>query len=77
MLNKMMFLIYYRKNNIPDVKMPIINTKPMTKLIARLIKLYNLPPELCSNLNKKRCEGVLQFLVHKRYVESSLSMLMP
>ncbi|KAK1123956.1 hypothetical protein K0M31_006985 [Melipona bicolor] len=62
------------KNNIPDVKMPIINTKPMTKLIARLIKLYNLPPELCSNLNKKRCEGVLQFLVHKRYVESSLSI---
>lgn len=55
--------------------MATTNTKPMTKLIARFIKLYNLPPELCSNLNKKRCEGGLQFLMYKRYVESSLSML--
>ncbi|XP_033311571.1 exonuclease mut-7 homolog isoform X2 [Bombus bifarius] len=61
------------KHNIPDVKMATTNTKPMTKLIARFIKVYNLPPELCSNLNKKRCEGGLQFLMYKRYVESSLS----
>ncbi|XP_017762785.1 PREDICTED: exonuclease mut-7 homolog isoform X2 [Eufriesea mexicana] len=61
------------KNNIPDVKMFTTNIKPMTKLIARFIKLYNLPPEFCPNLNKKRCEGALRFLIHKRYVEHSLS----
>lgn len=61
------------KNKIPDVKMSITNTKPMGKLIARFVKLYNLPSELCTNLNKKRCEGVLQYLIHKRYKEYSLS----
>ncbi|KAG9435663.1 exonuclease mut-7 isoform X1 [Apis mellifera carnica] len=61
------------KNKIPDVKMSITNTKPMGKLIARFVKLYNLPSELCINLNKKRCEGVLQYLIHKRYKEYSLS----
>lgn len=46
----------------------------MTKLIARFVKLYNFPPEVCPNVNKKRSAGALQFLVQKRYVEGSLSM---
>ncbi|KOC63420.1 putative exonuclease mut-7 like protein [Habropoda laboriosa] len=61
------------KNNIPDIKIPTSQTRPMIKLIARLVKLYNLPPQCCPNLNKKRCEGALQFLIHKRYVDCSLS----
>lgn len=47
----------------------------MTKLIARFVKLYNLPPEMCPNLNRKRNEGALQFLIHKRYDDGSLSKL--
>ncbi|CAK9829011.1 Exonuclease mut-7 homolog [Anthophora retusa] len=61
------------ENNIPYIKMPTSQTRPMIKLIARLLKLYNLPPQCCPNLNKKRCEGALQFLIHKRYVDGSLS----
>lgn len=45
----------------------------MTKLIARLIKQHNLPPELAPHLNTKRSEGAIQFLLHKRYVNGSLS----
>lgn len=47
----------------------------MTKLIARFAKLYNLPPEMCPNLNRRRNEGALQFLIHKRYDDGSLSKL--
>ncbi|XP_076386232.1 exonuclease mut-7 homolog isoform X2 [Megachile rotundata] len=61
------------KKNIQHVNMSTTQIKPMTKLIARLVKLYNLPPEFCPNLNRKRCEGALQFLIHKRYVDGSLS----
>lgn len=45
----------------------------MTKLIARLIKQYNLSPDLAPHLNTKRSEGAIQFLIHKRYVDGSLS----
>lgn len=45
----------------------------MTKLIARLIKQYDLSPDLCPHLNIKRSEGAIQFLIHKRYVDGSLS----
>lgn len=66
--------MYYREKNIPDVKISTKLTRPMTKLIARYVKLYNLSPEICQNLNKRRSEGVLHFLIHKRYTDCSLSM---
>ncbi|XP_035736310.1 exonuclease mut-7 homolog isoform X1 [Vespa mandarinia] len=64
---------YIETNNIPDVKIGTIQIRPMTKLIARFAKLYNLPPELCPNLNRRRNEGALQFLIHKRYGDGSLN----
>ncbi|KAF7381207.1 hypothetical protein HZH68_016082 [Vespula germanica] len=64
---------YIETNNIPDVKIGTIQIRPMTKLIARFAKLYNLPPELCPNLNRRRNEGALQFLIHKRYDDGSLN----
>lgn len=33
--------------------------------------MFNLPPETSPCLNKKRNEGALQFLLHKRFVENS------
>ncbi|XP_076171130.1 exonuclease mut-7 homolog isoform X2 [Ptiloglossa arizonensis] len=62
-----------QEKNIPDVKISTKLTRPMTKLIARYVKLYNLSPEICQNLNKRRSEGVLHFLIHKRYTDCSLS----
>ncbi|XP_011870330.1 PREDICTED: uncharacterized protein LOC105563381 isoform X2 [Vollenhovia emeryi] len=60
-------------NDIPDVKISLTQVRPITKLIARLIKQYNLSPDVCPHLNTKRNEGALQFLIHKRYVDGSLN----
>ncbi|XP_031776933.1 exonuclease mut-7 homolog [Nasonia vitripennis] len=65
---------YIIDNNIPDVKISTLQHKPISKLVARLAKLYNLPPEACPFLHKKRGEGALQFLVYKRYVDGSFSV---
>ncbi|XP_076248872.1 exonuclease mut-7 homolog [Calliopsis andreniformis] len=60
-------------HKIPDVKISTVQTKPIAKLVTRLVKLYNFPPEICPNVNKKRSEGILNFLIHKRYVDGSLN----
>lgn len=59
--------------DIPEVKWDKLHYKPWRKLIARLIKMFNLPSEISPNLNKKRNEGALQFLFHKRFVERTFS----
>nr|XP_031846660.1 exonuclease mut-7 homolog isoform X2 [Nomia melanderi] len=60
--------------NIPDIKISTTEIKPMTKLIVRFVKLYNLPSEICQNVNKKRSTGALRFLIYKRYTDYSLSL---
>ncbi|XP_043248920.1 exonuclease mut-7 homolog isoform X1 [Colletes gigas] len=62
-----------QERNIPDVKISTTQKKPMIKLISRFIKLYNLPPDFCQNLNKKRSKGALHFLMYKRYTDGSLN----
>ncbi|XP_078040798.1 exonuclease mut-7 homolog isoform X2 [Augochlora pura] len=59
--------------NIPDIKISTVNTKPIVKLVARFVKLHNLPQNICQNVNNKRNEGALHFLIHKRYDDYSLS----
>lgn len=61
----------FSKLDVPDVKWDKLHSKPFRKLIARLIKMFNLPPDIAPFLNKKRNEGALQFLFHKRFVERS------
>ncbi|KAK7874023.1 hypothetical protein R5R35_013427 [Gryllus longicercus] len=60
------------KYDIPDAKKSKMLYKPLGKLVARLMKIYNLPRDLAPNLNRKRNEGALQFLVYKRYVQHTL-----
>ncbi|EFN66105.1 Probable exonuclease mut-7-like protein [Camponotus floridanus] len=62
------------ENDIPEVKISLTQVRPITKLVARLIKQYNLSPDVCPHLNTKRNEGALQFLIHKRYVDGSLNV---
>ncbi|XP_066592164.1 exonuclease mut-7 homolog [Prorops nasuta] len=64
---------YISEYNVPDVKMSTSQVRPLTKLIARLVKLYKLPQNVCPNLNQKRNEGALQFMIYKRYVDGTLS----
>ncbi|XP_046996046.1 exonuclease mut-7 homolog [Schistocerca americana] len=60
------------KLKVPDVKLDKFHYKPLSKLVGRLVKMYNLPEEICPNLNQRRNEGALQFLLHKRYQDNSL-----
>ncbi|XP_011314175.1 exonuclease mut-7 homolog [Fopius arisanus] len=64
---------YITSNDIPDVKMSTCHSRPMMKLIARLIKDYNFSSEICPNLNRKRGESALHFLIYKRFVDGTLS----
>ncbi|XP_015124097.1 exonuclease mut-7 homolog [Diachasma alloeum] len=64
---------YILSNDIPDVKMSTSYSRPMMKLIARLVKVYNFSSDICPNLNRKRGEGALHFLIYKRFVDGTLS----
>jgi hypothetical protein len=57
--------------DVPDIKWDKLYAKPLKKLITRLVKMFKLPSNITPNLNKKRNEGALQFLLHKRYKENS------
>nr|CAD7574286.1 unnamed protein product [Timema californicum] len=59
---------------IPEVKRDKLYSKPLSKLVARLVKIHKLPPETCPNLNYRRSEGALKFLVHKKFQDNSLSV---
>ncbi|XP_034947539.1 exonuclease mut-7 homolog [Chelonus insularis] len=61
------------KNHIPDVKSSVLQLRAITKLAARLIKAFNLPPDLCPNLNERREKGSIQFFIRKRFVEGTVS----
>ena len=44
----------------------------MGKLISKIIKVFDLPLNMCPNLKKKRGKGVLQFLIHKRFSNKTI-----
>ncbi|CAH0547599.1 unnamed protein product [Brassicogethes aeneus] len=64
---------YVCLKGIADVKLEKLYAKPWKKLIARLVKTYRLPSDLTPNLVKKRNEGALQFILHKRFIERAFS----
>ncbi|KAE8741590.1 hypothetical protein FOCC_FOCC012883 [Frankliniella occidentalis] len=64
-----------RQLEVPDVKLDrFMHHKPLGKLIAKLVKTYNLSYDLTPNLNQKRSAGTLNFLFHKRFSERTLSL---
>uniref|UniRef100_A0A1B6IFJ8 3'-5' exonuclease domain-containing protein n=1 Tax=Homalodisca liturata TaxID=320908 RepID=A0A1B6IFJ8_9HEMI len=56
-----------RRLNVPELKREKLQYKPMSKLLTRFLKIYNLPPSSCPNLTQKRREGALQFVIRKHY----------
>lgn len=50
-----------------------VNHKPLGRLIAKLVKTYNLPADSTPNLNQKRSAGALHYLFAKRFFEKTLS----
>ncbi|KAG8041620.1 hypothetical protein G9C98_002913 [Cotesia typhae] len=64
---------FIETNNITDIKTCALQPRAMTKLVTRLVKIFNLSPDICPNLHRKREEGSVQFFVYKRFVEGSIS----
>lgn len=64
---------YINRNNIPDVKMSTCQVRPMMKLLSRLVRKFDFPPEVCPNHNRKRGEGALSFLIRKHFIDVNLS----
>ncbi|XP_060535311.1 exonuclease mut-7 homolog [Cylas formicarius] len=64
---------YIEEKGIPDVKYDKVHSKPWKKLVTRFAKMFKLPADLTPNLNKKRNEGALKFLIHKRFTENTFS----
>lgn len=60
---------YIQEKDIPETKYDKLHKRPWKKLIARLVKMFNLPDDLTPNLNKHRHEGALRFLLHKRFTD--------
>ncbi|XP_013417468.1 exonuclease mut-7 homolog isoform X1 [Lingula anatina] len=55
------------------IKRDKLHPKVLSKLAIRLMKLYQIPPELCPNICNARSLGGLKFLMYKRYIEQSLT----
>lgn len=63
----------HSKYDYKDVNMAKLQTKPLTKLITRLAKVYRVKSDATPNVVKAKNYGALQFLLHKKYQERSLS----
>ncbi|XP_001861848.2 exonuclease mut-7 homolog [Culex quinquefasciatus] len=64
---------YITEHNVTDVYYSKLHQKPLSKLVQRLAKSYNIPKEFTPNVNKMKNFGALQFLCHKRYYEKGLN----
>ncbi len=49
-----------------------LSRKQLTKLQTRLMKLYNINPELCPNVTNIKYYKNLRYLVFRRYIEKSI-----
>ncbi|XP_033119504.1 exonuclease mut-7 homolog [Anneissia japonica] len=54
---------------VPGVRKDKLCPRVMRKLVARLLKMYNLESEICPNYDKTKNMGALKYLLYKRYNE--------
>ncbi|XP_071157075.1 exonuclease mut-7 homolog isoform X1 [Mytilus edulis] len=60
------------KSGVTNPKREKLNKKTLSKLAARLMKLYDIPQELCPNISKARGVGALRYLLYRRYIEGKM-----
>lgn len=65
--------VYALQHEVPEIKFEKLHSKPWKRLIGRMLKMFKLPSDLTPNFNRRRNEGALQFLLHKRFIENGLS----
>ncbi|KAL5012574.1 hypothetical protein ScPMuIL_011125 [Solemya velum] len=61
-----------RSSGVANVKRDKLNWKPLSKLAIRLLKLYQVPQELCPNIMNARGVGAIRFLLHRTYIEKNI-----
>ncbi|XP_033725310.1 exonuclease mut-7 homolog isoform X2 [Pecten maximus] len=59
-------------SGVQNVKREKMHWKPLSKLAARLMKLYDISPDLCPNISNARGLGAVKYLLYKRYIEGSM-----
>jgi 3'-5' exonuclease len=64
------FIAKYKLN---DVKYEKLHKKPVSKLISRLLKKYQLSESIAPNMKKHKEFGSLHFILRKNYIEKSLN----
>ncbi|KAK6177434.1 hypothetical protein SNE40_015537 [Patella caerulea] len=57
---------------LTSVKRGQLNRKTLSKLAVRLMKLYEIPANLCPNITNARGLGAIKYLLYKRYIEMSM-----
>ncbi|XP_072422324.1 exonuclease mut-7 homolog isoform X4 [Chiloscyllium punctatum] len=50
-----------------------LNRKALSKLVIRLMELYDINPELCPNVVNQRQVATIKYLLYKRFIERSMS----
>ncbi|KAL8608208.1 hypothetical protein ACOMHN_016663 [Nucella lapillus] len=58
--------------NTNGVQRDKLQKKTISKLAARLLKLYDLPPEVCPNITNTRALGGVKYLMHRRFFEENV-----
>jgi hypothetical protein len=61
------------KYNVNNVKIDKLSKRHLSKLVARLIKTYQIDPSFCPNVTNQKYYKNLRYLVFKRYVEKSIT----
>ncbi|KAK3087840.1 hypothetical protein FSP39_011359 [Pinctada imbricata] len=58
--------------DVPNIKRDKLQRKTLSKLAARLMKLYDISSEHCPNINNARAYGALKYLLYKRFIEGGM-----
>lgn len=64
---------FINKYALNDVKYEKLHKKPLSKLVGRLMKKYQLPESIAPNMKKHKEFGSLHFILRKNYLEKSLN----
>ncbi|CAH1786913.1 unnamed protein product [Owenia fusiformis] len=62
-----------REHKLEDVRMEKLQHKVLSKLAIRLSKIYNIPVDLCPNINRARTLSGIRYLMYKKYIEKTLN----
>ncbi|XP_043575615.1 exonuclease mut-7 homolog [Chiloscyllium plagiosum] len=65
--------IQRRYGKLSHLRWNKLNRKALSKLVIRLMELYDINPELCPNVVNQRQVATIKYLLYKRFIERSMS----